>query len=153
MYSHVFQNDSSSKSCSKLTRLVTKSFSLAVISTCFWISFQLVLGLRLIIIDDVETLIFRFFVEFKNPFGVCRKCLARWWLDLPSLETVLRLVFESFWSAVSVRNENITKKGYYFIVQVNTWKIRLSKNQLVYKLWFNFILGWKFSFPSLQTHL
>jgi len=75
MHSHVLHKDSSSKSCSKLTPLVTRSFSLAVIST---FAFGLIRGLRLITMVDVDAAIFRFLAECRNPFGVCRKCLAIW---------------------------------------------------------------------------
>lgn len=115
VYSLVSQSDSSSKSCSKLTWLVTRSFSLAVICAWFGISLELVLDFRLIITDEFAAVIFLLLAECKNPFGVCRKCLANWWAGLPSLEIAFWLVFKFPWSAVSVEMK-ITQSHDYILL-------------------------------------
>lgn len=99
--SHVFHKDSSSNSCSRLIPLAIRSFSFAVISTS---PLRLIRGLRLTTMVDVEAVILRFLAECRNPFGVCRKCLAIWWAGLLSLRTVFCLLalFELPCSAVFV---------------------------------------------------
>ena len=61
MHSHMFHKDSSSNSCSSLTKLTIRSF----LSHSF-------------LLHSLSLSTSAFFAEYRNPFGLCRKCLAIW---------------------------------------------------------------------------